>query len=398
MIRHCPVCLGNQADTVLEYVPREFDQCELSMRSLVKTCRDCGMVFVDHGIAPEAIRRFYEEHSLYSSDATFGTGGSTPADLERYAWYSKLLADSGARPDSIVADVGCGKGGFLAHLKSAGYGRLCAVEVDPRCAEIAREQHGADVRVGSADQIPFADSSIDVLVAAQVMEHLDDVHKSLKECYRVLRPDGLLLIEVPDTSRYATTRLYDFAWVALMEHVNHFTPHSLAQVLQSEGFQVITTNQSDRTIHDIHKYPSLCVVGRKSDAPSIPYSFTNDFHALAAMTAHVATERDYAAQRKVWLESLFTAASPIACWGISREFFNLVRFSGLDPSRLFGLYDRNQQKLKLTVSGKPVMHPDTVPFDRADLTIILTSVLHADAIRADLAQRGFKGTARILEQ
>lgn len=397
-IRLCPLCNTNNASIELEYEPRDFDQCILAKQSLVKVCRLCGMIYTDHGIDDVSIKSFYETYSLYSgSDAGFGTGGSTFADIGRYNWYTTLLKESGISNNALICDLGCGKGGFLEYLRQLGFLQLRAVEVDPRCVDFARRTYGIDARQGSTDAIPFSNESIEVIVAAQVMEHIGDVRRSFGECWRVLKPGGLLLIEVPDASRYAETRLHDFAWVALMEHVNHFTPKTMERMLQNSGFSLVTASKTDQIIKAPHRYPSLCCIGRK-ETDIMPKTIYPDSDVHEWLSAHINQEWHYARSRARWLNNLFASGNKIACWGISREFFNLIRFSGLDALKAYALYDKNPLKTALTVSGKPVVHPDLLPLDKEDVTLIITSVLHADAIASEAENRGFKGPVYMLEQ
>jgi len=97
-------------------------------------------------------------------------------------------------PGRELLDVGCGWGGLTRHL--TGLGRVRGVEP----SEVAREEaarRGLEVLDGSAESLPVPDRSIDVAVVTDVLEHLDDDERALREVVRALRPGGVAVITVP---------------------------------------------------------------------------------------------------------------------------------------------------------------------------------------------------------
>ncbi len=97
-----------------------------------------------------------------------------------------------------VADIGCGAGtqSFLwAELGHIIHG----LDVNEPLLKLAREraakQHVAiDFKLGSATELPWADGSMDVCLLLELLEHVVDWQACLKECTRILRPGGILLL------------------------------------------------------------------------------------------------------------------------------------------------------------------------------------------------------------
>ncbi len=124
------------------------------------------------------------------------------AQEERMWWYralhARLLTAMGdVRGD--VLDAGCGTGGFLAALRGV-RPRLRAVglEWDSIAAARAARKSQAPIARGSVNAMPFADQSFDAAVAADVLCHAAvDPATALAELHRVLRPGGLLVINMP---------------------------------------------------------------------------------------------------------------------------------------------------------------------------------------------------------
>lgn len=104
-----------------------------------------------------------------------------------------------------VLDLGCGLGG-----KTAAYARLGAASVtglDLRSYSLQAaaaenrlrnpEPNSVGFCLSDAAAMSFADESFDVIVSVNVLEHVDDLYFTLRECMRVLRPDGVMLFHFP---------------------------------------------------------------------------------------------------------------------------------------------------------------------------------------------------------
>lgn len=102
-----------------------------------------------------------------------------------------------------VLDVGCGPGGFLGRLRQQGHtGPLTGADLSPGMVATAQAAH-PDVEYvqASADALPFADASVDVLTARHMLYHVPSVPDALREFRRVLRPGGRFLA-VTNTEGY----------------------------------------------------------------------------------------------------------------------------------------------------------------------------------------------------
>ncbi|MGE0706854.1 MAG: class I SAM-dependent methyltransferase [Planctomycetota bacterium] len=113
--------------------------------------------------------------------------------------YSRGLAApmadlAGVRAGQRVLDVGCGAGALTAELVArVGPERVSAVDPSPRFVEaVALRQPGAEVRLASAEALPFADACYDASLAQLVVHFLSDPVAGLAEMARVTRPGGVV--------------------------------------------------------------------------------------------------------------------------------------------------------------------------------------------------------------
>ena len=129
-----------------------------------------------------------------------------------------------------VLDVGCGAGNMMHHL--ARYGTVQGVEIDPRPLRLA-QQRGYDARLADASAgIPFGDGQFDLVATLDVIEHVQDDLAALRECARVLAPQGHLLVTVP---------AFMFLWSqndVLNAHVRRYTAGELRRKLEASGFKL----------------------------------------------------------------------------------------------------------------------------------------------------------------
>ncbi len=101
-----------------------------------------------------------------------------------------------------VLDIACGEGYGSAALLNSGARSIIGVDISQEACDHARKKYGIDARVGSAEEIPLPDQSVDVIVSFETIEHVPNPKKFLDECLRVLVTDGKLIISTPDKNIY----------------------------------------------------------------------------------------------------------------------------------------------------------------------------------------------------
>lgn len=140
------------------------------------------------------------------------------------------------RPDRLLVDVGCGRGDFLAHMQSLGWNVL-GVEPDPVAAGLARSR-GIDVFAGRLEAAGVAGGIADQVTLDHVLEHVEDPAGLLRECRRILRPGGRLVIYTPNAESLGHRR-FGRAWRGLEppRHLFVFSPKAMQYVLKASRFR-----------------------------------------------------------------------------------------------------------------------------------------------------------------
>jgi len=139
------------------------------------------------------------------------------------------------RTDNLLIDVGCGRGDFLARMKSLGWNVL-GIEPDPVSSEIARTR-GVAIFNGTLGEARLAGSTADEIGMNHVLEHVHDPLALLQECCRVLRPGGRLVLYLPNVDSLGS-RWFGRHWAGLdpPRHLFHFSPRSIEELLRDSPF------------------------------------------------------------------------------------------------------------------------------------------------------------------
>ena len=150
------------------------------------------------------------------------------------------------KPGDSVLDVGCGTGEVTLLAKTrAKQGKVYGIDPAPEMIAVARSKAARkkleiDFRVGVIEALPFPDASLDVVTSSLMMHHLPENLKvrGLAEIYRVLKPDGRLLIA--DFMRPTGTFL-NHLFIAFTRHQRlQSGVEDLQELLKTAGFTQIT--------------------------------------------------------------------------------------------------------------------------------------------------------------
>ena len=131
------------------------------------------------------------------------------------------------RPPARIIDVGSGGGAVAQALQE--FGHVTACDIDVRCAASVARRPGMSFAYGTAEAIPFADGSFDLVTAFDVLEHLDDDVRALREMARVVSPVGLIAVTVP---------AYGWLWGRqdeISHHRRRYTGRSLRKAITAAG-------------------------------------------------------------------------------------------------------------------------------------------------------------------
>jgi SAM-dependent methyltransferase len=153
---------------------------------------------------------------------------------DRHWWYAerrellRRALDEIATAPGLALDIGAAGGGNTRVLTTAGW-RALALEYVSEGAEVC-VQRGVPVVRGDATALPVAPGSLDLVVAYDVLEHLEDDKSAAREMFEALRPGGVALVAVPvDMALWSE---HDVA----VGHVRRYSRQDLTDLLTGAGF------------------------------------------------------------------------------------------------------------------------------------------------------------------
>lgn len=195
-------------------------------------CRQCGAV-QQPSLPPG--RRL---HALYRA---MSDGQYLDEEAGRRATANRLLELIARHvPAGRLLDVGCGHGLLLAEASAHGYGVL-GLEVSAAAAAHSRDTLGLDVReVPLEDFVHTADERFDIIVLADVLEHLEDPAGALDACAALLAEGGVLCVVTPDPASPIARLAGRRWWGYLPAHSCLLPRRTLRELLAARGLVVST--------------------------------------------------------------------------------------------------------------------------------------------------------------
>ncbi|MBK9161552.1 MAG: class I SAM-dependent methyltransferase [Nitrosomonadales bacterium] len=217
--------------------PLETTQYVLPEGALLR-CSACGQL----------VSQCSEEHywqSMQEFDDPQGTlpvAGSEQRRVRRSRKFLDRIAKLLDRaPGEIrLLDVGCSSGAFLHTAVALGF-QAEGVEPAPKAATTAQAA-GLKVHQGLLQDAGYADGQFDAVTLFEVIEHLKHPQELLRECRRILRPGGILLVGTGNAASWSMGAMgADWEYLSIAKHGGHvsfYTPDSLGRLAQQTGFSV----------------------------------------------------------------------------------------------------------------------------------------------------------------
>jgi len=249
----CPLCGNAKGDPLHLEGPFQMVRCP-----------SCQFIFLNPRPTAEFLHHFYqvylpeEESSIESWEKMMKPVFSRAANLL-----------GGYRKSGRLLDVGTGFGFFVAEMKKKEW-EAAGVEISQKALDYATNVLGLTVHPGPLEKAGFPENHFDAVTGFYVIEHLPFPKTFLRECYRILKPGGLLLLRYPHTTPIKNflrflgvrNRLYD-----VPAHLCDFSPKIIQGCLEKIGFENCEHSIGGYTLpEDLGKRASSILFGSFAEA------------------------------------------------------------------------------------------------------------------------------------
>lgn len=261
--RSCPICASSE-----RYVIPYRGRAKLPVRPVV--CKSCGLVFINPmytnaekdavSSCPRALHR----------PVRFGRPIQRAHDRElRKARRFIEFIQPYLKPGDRVLDIGCGDGALVRTLQDFG-AVPTGVDLDAEGARFIEQTYRIPVVVEPFETAAFADGPFDAVVATHVIEHFYEPVEAMERMRRLLRPNGMLVLETPNILRPKV----GFRRLFSVPHNYYFSPRTLCLAMQQAGFVAAGVREYNRD--------SFLVAARAvADRTALPRLHGDDWQKVA---------------------------------------------------------------------------------------------------------------------
>ncbi|MFJ7649032.1 class I SAM-dependent methyltransferase [Lysinibacillus sp. NPDC097279] len=234
----CSLCNSVQIKTRYPYV-RDNKEIE------VLECEECGLVFLS--TIQHISDKFYEDSGMLN-----GIVNLKEYRLQSFKDDERRALDLRERIiGKQVLDFGCGAGGFLNLIKDF-TGDVAGVELDKKINRALNEEG-----IYCYSNIDEIEGTFDVITLFHVLEHLTNPKEMLENLKKYLKPNGTIIIEVPNAddallTLYKSTAFSDFTYWSC--HVYLYNSHTLNKLVDNCGYNVKLVKQIQRYPISNHLY------------------------------------------------------------------------------------------------------------------------------------------------
>ena len=196
-------------------------------------CNNCSLVYINpRPFASKIIQGYSQEkESMYIKDAKTRSASfkRTLKVVKRYRKEGRLL------------DVGCAAGLFLKVAKDGGFD-VYGIEPNKWLARWGKKNLSVEIIPKPFEETDFTSDSFDIVCFWDTLEHLTNPFLALEKTHKILKSEGILVINFPDIDTFFAKVLGKNWWFITSGHLYYFSTKTLSQMLKKTGFEVLESH------------------------------------------------------------------------------------------------------------------------------------------------------------
>lgn len=207
----------------------------------IEKCGVCGFLRTVSPPSPSQIGSYYKAESYISHSDTRKGLISKLYHAVRVVMLNRkraMVSALAGRESGSLLDIGCGTGSFLHHMQQNGW-QVTGLEPDNDARKVALNKHGLTLsEPETLFTLPY--NHFHVITLWHVLEHVHTLHEYMAQIAKLMAPDGLLVLALPNPGSFDAKRWgRDWAAWDVPRHLWHFSPESVNRLAQQHGFKVV---------------------------------------------------------------------------------------------------------------------------------------------------------------
>ncbi len=203
----------------------------------VVKCKNCSLIYVNPQPEEAVLFNHYEKEY-------FAPWLKEQLAARKEMWKRRLKKIQAFKKTGKLLDVGCGAGLFLNEAKYNGWD-VYGTEVSSFAAEHVKKAFDIEIFEGELKDTNFSENFFDVITFWHVLEHTIDPLGNLIVAKRALKPDGVLIVAIPNVRNYIYKILYMLIKLKREKlfspsdreiHLYHFSANTLKRMIEKAGF------------------------------------------------------------------------------------------------------------------------------------------------------------------
>jgi len=234
---HCPACGSISIHPVLS----TKDYTVSGETFSIWQCADCSLRFTQKAPGADRIGDYYKSEN-YISHSNTSTGFINRLyqiiRKQTLRQKRKLVCKITAKRMGELLDVGSGTGAFVNEMKGNGW-EVVGLEPDAGARKVAKDLFGFQLQE-IEELFYLSPNSFDAITLWHVLEHVHDLQTYLQQLRSVLKPDGRLIIAVPNYTSFDAS-IYKEYWAGydVPRHLYHFSPLSMKLLIERNQMKII---------------------------------------------------------------------------------------------------------------------------------------------------------------
>jgi 2-polyprenyl-3-methyl-5-hydroxy-6-metoxy-1,4-benzoquinol methylase len=222
----------------------------------IRQCSSCGLIFQDISQTLEQLKQYYNAEYQKTNSLDLSREQTPREHFDDSILSKQPILDTiipYLRADMSVLDVGCGAGELLYKIRPH-VREVVGVELNQGFVDFINQDLGIEAYAEDLNQIDFGGRKFDFILCINALDHMPNPHDTLATITSLLKPGGIVYLEVPNTEEALNVYLPEpnrseyntFFWHKA--HFFYFTQQTLRKFLEKYGFESRITSSHKYTI------------------------------------------------------------------------------------------------------------------------------------------------------